>query len=210
MVIVGNAPSPPVDAILASLEAAAEQDSNGVSTEVILTSGRLGPAAALNVGIRRAAGPVVIVLDPAMEPTGDLVTPMVDALADPTVAVAGASGSVTRDGRRFDPAPPGDVDVIDGSLMAFRRADVAERGPLDERFRTERFASIWWSLVLRDDGEGGRHRRAVSVPDLPVVRREPGDPAAPDDAPSDRDMKRDFYRYLDLFGSRRDLLGTAG
>ena len=40
--------------------------------------------------------------------------------------------------------------------MAFRRADAAARGPLDERFRFYRNLDIWWSLVLRDEGEDRR------------------------------------------------------
>ena len=53
--------------------------------------------------------------------------------------------------------------------MAFRRADAAARGPLDERFRFYRNLDIWWSLVLRDEGEGSPPRRAVAV-------RSAGDP----------------------------------
>ena len=54
--------------------------------------------------------------------------------------------------------------------MAFRRADAADRGPLDERFRFYRNLDIWWSLVLRDEGEGEPPRRAVAVDGLPADR----------------------------------------
>ena len=40
------------------------------------------------------------------------------------------------------------------TAMAFRRSDYVERGPLDEHFRFYRNLDIWWSLVLRDDGDG--------------------------------------------------------
>ena len=63
----------------------------------------------------------------------------------------------------FDDAPAGDVDAIEGYCIAFRRADVAARGPLDEHFRFYRNLDIWWSLVLRDEGEGTAPRRAVAV-----------------------------------------------
>ena len=63
--------------------------------EIVWTSERLGHAAAINAGIRRASGPVVIVLDTSVEPQGDIVTPLVEALGDPTVGVAGAWGLVS-------------------------------------------------------------------------------------------------------------------
>ena len=115
------------------------------------------------MGIRRASGPVVIVLDTSVEPTGDVVTPMVRALDDPTVAVVGGWGIVSPDLRAFSDAPAGDVDAIEGYAMAFRRADAAARGPLDEKFRFYRNLDIWWSLVLRDEGEGVPPRRAVAL-----------------------------------------------
>ena len=90
--------------------------------------------------------------------------------------------------------------------MAFRRDDFAERGPLDERFRFYRNLDIWWSLVLRDEGEGEPPRRAVSLDGLPVVRHEHrGYTSLPDDE-RDRQSKRNFYRIIDRFGWRRDLL----
>ena len=56
--------------------------------------------------------------------------------------------------------------------MAFRRADFAERGPLDERFRFYRNLDIWWSLVLRDQGDDDPPRRAVTLGDLPLRRHQ--------------------------------------
>jgi len=148
----------------------------------------------------------VVVMDTSVEATGDVVTPLVRALDDPTVAVAGGWGITSRDLRRFEDAPPGDVDAIEGYLSAFRRADYLERGPLDERFRFYRNLDIWWSLVLRDTGEGSTARRAVSLAGLPVVRHEHrGWGSLPDDE-RDRQSKRNFYRIIDRFGSRRDLL----
>ncbi|MFL5750327.1 MAG: glycosyltransferase, partial [Chloroflexota bacterium] len=139
--------------------------------EVVRTSERLGQAAALNVGLRRATGPVVIVVDTSVEPRGDIVTPLVRALDDPSVGVAGGWGIVSDDLRRFTDAAAGDVTAVEGYAIAFRRADAAARGPLDERFRFYRNLDIWWSLVLRDEGEGRPPRRAVAV-ELPATRHE--------------------------------------
>jgi hypothetical protein len=153
----------------------------------------------------------VIVMDTSVEPTGDVVTPLVRALDDPGVGVAGGWGIVSGDLRSFEDAPPGDVDAIEGYLLAFRRDDFAGRGPLDERFRFYRNLDIWWSLVLRDEGEGSEPRRAVAIGDLPAVRHEHrGWSSLPDDERK-RQSKRNFYRIIDRFGSRRDLLvGRSG
>jgi glycosyl transferase family 2 len=197
VVVVADGPSPDQDGVLP-----ADDDAGGV--EVVRTSERLGAAAAWNIGIRRATGRVVVILDPSVEPTGDIVRPLVAALDDPTVGVAGGFGIVSSDLRRFEDAPPGDVTAIEGYALAFRRADAAARGPLDERFRFYRNLDIWWSLVLRDEGEGSAPRRAVAVA-IPAERHEHRGWTALPDAERDRLSKRNFYRIIDRFGPRRDL-----
>jgi len=196
-VVVGDGPSSEQDEALPPEE-------GGV--EVVRTSERLGTAAAWNIGIRRSTGPVVIVVDTSIEPTGDIVSPLVSALEDPTVGVAGGFGIVSDDLRKFEAAPAGDVTAIEGYAIAFRRADAAERGPLDERFRFYRNLDIWWSLVLRDEGEGTEPRRAVAVA-IPVTRHEHRDWTATPEPERARLSKRNFYRIIDRFGSRRDLAG---
>jgi cysteinyl-tRNA synthetase len=172
--------------------------------EVVRTSQRLGDGAAWNLGIRRASGPIVIVLDTSVEATGDIVTPLVRALDDPTVGVAGGFGIVSADLRSFEAAPPGDATAVEGYAIAFRRADAAERGPLDERFRFYRNLDIWWSLVLRDEGEEAAPRRAVAV-DIPADRHEHRDWTSTPERERSRLSKRNFYRIIDRFGFRRDL-----
>ena len=177
--------------------------------ELVRTSAQLGRATALNIGLRRSTGRVVIVLDPGIEAHGDFVTPLVRALDDPVVAVAGPLGLGSADLRRFDqvvaPGPaPLPAAAIEGGLMAFRRADAAVRGPLDEQFRVARNLDVWWSLVLRDEGEDRSPRRAVVVPDLPLRRSEAAGSAARD-AERERLARRNYYRVLDRFGHRLDL-----
>ena len=199
VVIVADAPS---DEQAAALDAMTEDD----ATEIVWTSARLGHGAATNIGLRRASGPCVVLLDTSLEPTGDFVTPLVAALDDPQVAVAGGWGIVSNDLRTFEDAPAGDVDAIEGYCMAFRRADAAARGPLDERFRFYRNLDIWWSLVLRDEGEGEPPRRAVRLDGLPIERHEHRGYTSLTVEERDRQSKRNFYRIIDRFGSRRDLL----
>ena len=205
VVVVADGPS---DAQAAALESLASGEGSGdPPVEVVWTSERLGHGAATNIGIRRAAAPIVILLDASIEPTGDFVTPLVRALEDDSVAVVGGWGITSQDLRTFEDAPAGEVDAIEGYVQAFRRADAAALGPLDERFRFYRNLDIWWSLVLRDGAEDDETpRRAVRVDGLPLERHEHrGWTSLPDDE-RDRQSKRNFYRIIDRFGSRRDLL----
>jgi cysteinyl-tRNA synthetase len=198
IVVVADAP--------ADEQASALDELAGDDLEVVWTSERLGYGAALNIGIRRASAPVVVLMDTSVEPTGDVVTPLVRVLDDPAVAVAGGWGITSSDLRTFEDAPPGDVDAIEGYLLAFRRADAGERGPLDERFRFYRNLDIWWSLVLRDEGEGAVPRRAVRVADIPATRHEHRAWGSLSDEERTRQSRRNFYRIIHRFGSRRDLL----
>jgi len=59
--------------------------------------------------------------------------------------------------------------------------------------------------VLRDEGEGSPPRRAIAV-ELPAVRHEHRGWSSLPEAERDRQSKRNFYRIIGRFGSRRDLL----
>ena len=180
-----------------------------VPAELVRTSEPLGHAAAVNIGIRRARASVVVVLDPSIVPGGDVVTPLVRALDDDTVAIASPFGLRSTDLRRFEEvlATTGPVDAaaVQGYLMAFRRSDAAARGPVDEGFRFYRNLDIWWSLVLRDEGPDRPPRRAVVVPGLDFERGEPRAWTATAPAERDRLSKRNFYRILDRFRGRSEL-----
>lgn len=179
--------------------------------ELVRTSETLGQGAALNIGLRRATGSVVIVLDAAVVPVGDFVSPLVRALDDPGVAVAGAVGLASSDLRHFTEVPSGPAAAISGAVLAFRRVDAARLGPVDEAFRFPRLLDAWWSLVLRDGGEvadrgeAGTARAALVVAGLPIVRH--ADLAWDSTPPAARDRlsKRNAYRLLDRFRGRLDL-----
>jgi len=181
------------------------ESKDGPSIELVRTSEPLGHAAALNAGIRRCASPIVVVLDPSVLAKGDVVTPLVAVLEDSQVALAGPFGLVSSDLRRFEEALDGDGVAIQGYLMAFRRADFVARGPLDEGFRFYRNLDIWWSLVLRDEGQDTAPRRALIVPGLPLERTETRAWTSTPEAVRERLSKRNFYRVLDRFRSRLDL-----
>ena len=162
--VVADGPSEAVAALLSGSGDRSHAPIGGLDPEVIWTVGRLGAADGLMAGLRRALGKVAILLDPGIELTGDAITPLVDALDDPSVAVVGPWGRVSSDLRRWEPAAAGDVAAIDGLALAFRRDDLANRGPLDAAFRSDRHLDTWWSLVLRDEDEGSRRDEPSAWP----------------------------------------------
>jgi cysteinyl-tRNA synthetase len=172
----------------------------GHGVEVVWLEGGTGWGAARNAGLKRSRGRTVLVADGSIEPVGDVFGPLESVLAEPKVGVCGPFGVVTHDLRQFDEASSGDVDAIEGYLMAFSRQTLLEAGLFDEKFRWYRTADIEYSFRVRD-----LDRRARIV-DVPVTKHEhrmwfetPPEERA-------RWSKRNFYRFLDRFRDRWDLL----
>ena len=158
---------------------------------------RLDPPAgfgmAVNAGIEAAAGEMVVLFDPGVELEGDAITPLIEVLADPQVAVAGPFGLRAMVGlKEFEPASGPEVDAIEGYCMAFRRADALAVQGMDPKFRFYRIADIDLSYRLR-----GGVRRAVALEGLPVVKHEHRLWEATEPAERDRLSRRNLYRFLD-------------
>ena len=172
----------------------------GADVEVVSLEAGTGWAAARNAGLRRSRGTTILALDGSVEATGDVLSPLEAALADPTVGVCGPFGIVTEDLREFREAPaPGDCDAIEGYLMAFRRSTLQLAGGFDERFRWYRSADIEWCFRVRD-----AWLRITSVP-VPVARHEHRmwEAATPEER--DRWSRRNFGAFLDRWRDRWDL-----
>ena len=162
----------------------------------------LGYATAVNAGIEAAAGEVCVLFDQGVELTGDAISPLLETLGDPTVVVAGPFGIRGKGTlKEFEEDPGPEVDAIEAYCMAFRRADAQAVHGFDPKFRFYRIADIDFSFRLRDRGG-----RAVALPDLPVERHAHRLWEATDPAERDRLSKRNFYRFLDRWGKRGDLL----
>jgi GT2 family glycosyltransferase len=162
----------------------------------------LGFASAVNAGIEAAAGEVVILFDPGVELTGDAVSPLHDALADPTVVVAGPYGLRGKGTlKEFEEDAGPDVDAIEGYCMAFRRSDAQAVQGFDPKFRFYRIADIDFSFRLRDRGG-----RALAVAGLPIRKHEHRLWEATPPEERDRLSRRNLYRFLDKWGGRKDLL----
>ena len=172
----------------------------GGGVDVVWLEEGTGWGAARNAGLKRTRGRTLLVVDGSVEPTGDVFGPLESALEDPRVGVCGPFGIVTHDLRQFDEAAAGDVDAIEGYLMALRRETLVEAGLFDEKFRWYRTADIEYSFRVKD-----LDRRATVV-DVPVKKHthRMWFETAPDDRA--RWSKRNFYRFLDRFRERWDLL----
>jgi glycosyltransferase involved in cell wall biosynthesis len=205
VVIVANLAAPEQDARLAAGMPDAA-DIAGQPVEVLHTSVRLGAAAALNVGLRRARGAVVIMTDASVESTSDAVSPVVAILGDPTIAVTGDIGTVSTDMRRFLPAAGPEVDAIDGTWIAFRRDDLATLGPLDDRFVAVAGLDTWWSLVLREGLDADAEPRRAVRTDLPLIRHGRRRQAGIGAKEFDRLARRNAYRVLDGLRGHPELL----
>ena len=188
VVIVANDPSDAQATALAP-GAADVEPVGGKAPEVLRTSTRLGYAAALNIGLRRAAGEFVLLADASARPKGDSLTPLATALSDTNVAAAGSFGLYSEDEGPLrpnalsrQPAAAGEgaaagatagataragATALEGAWLAFRRSDYIALGPLDERFVTPSWLDVWWTLRLRagEEPEGAEYVESAAAGD---------------------------------------------
>jgi len=172
----------------------------GEGVEILRLVPGTGWGAARNAGLRRSRGRLVLVMDGSVEPTGDVFAPFEHALADPTVGVCGPWGISTRDLHEFHDSEGPEVDAVEGYLMAFRRDVIRDVGLFDEKFKWYRTADIECSFRVKDAGF-----RAVIVP-APVTKHEHRMYHSTPAAERDRLSKRNYYRFLERFRGRFDLL----
>jgi Glycosyl transferase family 2 len=194
LVVVANAPSYDLEPLLAGVRLPLEP-------RVLPTDGRLGWADARTLGLQASRGEVTVILDTSLEPTGDFVGPLLTAFEDPTVGLAGGWGVTSEEAREFVDAPPGEVDAIEGYCLAVRREALRAVRGFDRRFRWYRNADLDFSFAVRDAGW-----RAVRTEPLPLERHEHRGYASLSDDERDRQSRRNFYRFLDHWRDRPDLL----
>jgi GT2 family glycosyltransferase len=193
--VVDNSESPEVAAWLEG-----EPDE---STRRVRLQPAEGWARAANRGLGAAAGKYVILFDPGVELAGDVAGPLIAALADESVAVAGAFGARVQGHLGHFASHPGpEVDVLEGYVLAFRREDVLAAGGFDPKFRFYRLADFELCMRLRDRG----HRRALVVPNLPLIKHEHRLWEALSEDERERRSRRNYFRLLELWGKRQDLL----
>ncbi len=172
-----------------------------VDPVIVAAPARLGCADARTLGMQHSRGQITVLLDTSLEPVGDFVTPLLRAFDDPDVGIAGGWGVTSADARQFDDAPPGDVDAIEAYCLAVRREALRAVGGFDRRFRYYRNADLDFSFAVRDAGW-----RAVRTEPLPLVRHEHRGWESLPDEERERLSKRNFYRFLERWRDRPDLL----
>ena len=165
----------------------------------------LGSAAGRNVCLRQARGRYVMLIDTSVEVVGDVFSALKPLLDDQTVGVVGRWGVVTRDIRDFEEAKAsGEVDAVEGYVMAFRREILREIGLLDEKYRFYRHLDLDFSFAVRSRGY-----RAVVDTELPLARHAHVDWEMTPPEERDRLSKRNFYRFLHKWGDRKDLISAS-
>lgn len=170
---------------------------------VITPSRVMGEAEARNLGLTQSLGQYILQLDPSVELTGDIFSPLAALLEQPETGVVGPCGLRTDDLRHFDECAEDDheVESVTGQCMAFRRKLLQKIGLYDEGYRFPSFLDIDFVFGIRDHGE-----EAVVARDLPLILHPVQENPALSEAERTRLQKRNFYRFLGKWGDREDLL----
>jgi GT2 family glycosyltransferase len=161
----------------------------------------MGAAEARNIGLKRSRGRYILLLDSNVELTGDIFAPLEKTFKDHKVGLTGLRGLRTDDLRHFKESEQIEVEVVNGLCMAFRRTLLKQAGLFDERYRFPQYMDIDFSFAIRETGA-----HAVRTPYLPIVCHPEQLDSGKSDAECTRLTKRNFYRYLQKWGDRDDLL----
>jgi GT2 family glycosyltransferase len=168
---------------------------------MLSTSRPLGEAEARNIGLKQSRGRYILLLDSSLELTGDVFTPLAQALADGKAGITGFKGLRTEDLRHFEESSDLEVEAIEGSCMAFGRRLLKRIGLFDERYRFPYYMDIDFNFAARNNGA-----QAVVAPNLPIRSHPLLQDVGLSDAERTRLTKRNFYRFLEKWGHRDDLL----
>jgi hypothetical protein len=173
----------------------------------------IGFGAAMNLAMGQALGRVLVWLDPHVEATGDLLGPLLAALAEPGAGLAGGWGVTTTTMLEFEADDGPEVDAIEGYLLAVPRA-LAARVGVDPKDRYYRNADLDYSFAVRalgyptDRGTPSgfpEPLRAIRVP-VPATRHRHRGFHDTDPRERDRASRKNYDRFLGRWKRRTDLL----
>ncbi|HEX3200396.1 MAG TPA: glycosyltransferase, partial [Actinomycetes bacterium] len=164
----------------------------------------IGFGAAMNLAMGQALGRVLVWLDPHVEATGDLLSPLLAALAEPGAGLAGGWGVTTTTLLEFQADDGPEVDAIEGYLLAVPRA-LAARVGVDPKDRYYRNADLDYSFAVRARTPPAEPLRAIRVP-VPATRHRHRGFHDTDPRERDRASKKNYDRFLGRWKNRTDLL----
>ncbi|HVU69787.1 MAG TPA: glycosyltransferase [Ktedonobacteraceae bacterium] len=173
---------------------------------VIHASRTMGEAEAYNLGLKQSRGRFILQLDPGLELSGDIFTPLARQLEQEDVGLTGLRGLRTDDLRHFEEREQEDeedneVEAITGTCLAFRRKLLKKIGLFDEGYRFPFYMDIDFNFAARASGV-----RALVTRDLPLIQHPVQAAVSLSDAERTRLTRRNFYRFLEKWGDREDLL----
>src|SRR5450759_14464 len=168
---------------------------------ILRISRTMGEAEARNIGLKQSHGRYILLLDSSIELTGDVFTPLAEVLANEQIGITGLHGLQTDDLRHFEESKRLNVEVIDKLCMAFKRKLLKKAGLFDEGYRYPFYMDIDFNFAVRDSGA-----EIVVTPNLPIACYPVLQHAGLSDAEQTRLTKRNFYRFLEKWGDREDLL----
>ena len=173
----------------------------------------IGFGAAMNLAMGQALGHVLVWLDPHVEATGDLLGPLLAALAQPGAGLAGGWGVTTTTMLEFEADDGPEVDAIEGYLLAVPRA-LAAQARVDPKDRYYRNADLDYSFAVRALGSptdrgtpsgSPEPLRAVRV-EVPAIRHRHRGFHDTDPRERDRASRKNYDRFLGHWKGRTDLL----
>ena len=158
-----------------------------------------GFGAAMNLGMGQALGRVLVWLDPHVEATGDVLSPLLTALDQPGAGLAGGWGVTTTSMLEFEADDGPEVDAIEGYLLAVPRA-LSAQVRVDPKDRYYRNADLDYCFAVRALGY-----RATRV-EVPATRHRHRGYHDTDPQERDRASRKNYDRFLGRWKGRTDLL----
>ena len=173
----------------------------------------IGFGAAMNLAMGQALGRVLVWLDPHVEATGDLLGPLLAALAQPGAGLAGGWGVTTTTMLEFEADDGPEVDAVEGYLLAVPRALAAQVG-VDPKDRYYRNADLDYSFAVRALGyptdrgspSGSPEPLRATRVEVPATRHRHRGFHDTDPRERDRASRKNYDRFLGRWKRRTDLL----
>ena len=174
---------------------------NDPRVHVLHVTRTMGEAEARNIGLKQSRGRYILLLDSSLELTGDVFTPLAETLSDTQIGITGWHGLHTDDLRHFEESQQLEVEVVDKQCMAFPRRLLKKVGLFDEGYRYPYYMDVDFNFLVRDSGA-----KVAVTPELSLVSNPNMQNTHLSDAERTRLTKRNFYRFLEKWGDRDDLL----